>query len=299
MSSINLTSKKVLGSYNSKVQLGNLRKTNPSKALLYCFLIVVAVFQVYPLLYLFFFSLKSNAEIFGGNILGLPQDWLWSNYDTVLSSSDMPIYFFNSTLVTVISILAVIFLGGTAGYAIQRMRWKFNKVVLTIFLLGIMVPTQSSLLPLFQNLSKINMTDSYLALILPYVAFGLPLSIYIFTGFYESIPYEMEESGCIEGCNIFQIYWHIILPLVKPAIATIAIFTYRNVWNELLFAVTFITKKAYKTIPVGLLSLRGRYSTKWGPIGAALLIAVLPSLVLYFVLSKQVQESMTSGAVKG
>lgn len=299
MSSINITKRKSLGATDDGILINSSPRIKPGKILLYAFLLSVAIFQVYPLIYLFFFSLKSNAEIFGGNILGLPQDWLWSNYKTVFSSSDMPIYFFNSTLVTVISILAVIFLGGTSGYAIQRMRWKLSKVVLTIFLLGIMVPTQSSLLPLFQNLSKINMTDSYLALILPYVAFGLPIAIYIFTGFYESIPFEMEESGCIEGCNIFQIYWHIILPMVKPAIATIAIFTYRNVWNELLFAVTFITKKVYKTVPVGLLSLRGRYSTKWGPIGAALLIAVLPSLVLYFILSKQVQESMTSGAVKG
>ncbi len=276
-----------------------MKKLSPSKIMLYGFLAVVALVQIYPLIYLFFFSLKSNAEIFGGNVAGFPQDWLWSNYKSVFSNSDMPTYFFNSTIVTVISISVVIFLGGTIGYAIERMKWKYSKLVLTIFLLGIMIPTQSSLLPLFMNLSRLHMTDSYQALIIPYVSFGLPIAIYIFTGFYESIPYEMEESGCLEGCNIFQIYAHIILPLVKPAIATIAIFTYRNVWNELLFAVTFITKKAYKTVPVGLMSLRGRYSTKWGPIGAALLIAVLPSLLLYFILSRQVQESMTSGAVKG
>lgn len=276
-----------------------MKKFNIKNTPLYSFLIVVALIQIYPLIYLFFFSLKSNSEIFGGNIAGLPTNWLWSNYKSIFSNSDMPTYFFNSTVVTVISILMVIFLGGTIGYAIERMRWRYSKLVLTIFLLGIMIPSQSSLLPLFMNLSHFNMTDSYQALILPYVSFGLPISIYIFTGFYESIPFEMEESGCLEGCSIFQIYSYIIMPMVKPAIATIAIFTYRNVWNELLFAVTFITKKAYKTVPVGLMSLRGRYSTKWGPIGAALLIAVLPSLILYFILSKQVQESMTSGAIKG
>ncbi|MGL1893463.1 MAG: carbohydrate ABC transporter permease [Spirochaetaceae bacterium] len=269
------------------------------KPLLYTFLIIVALFQIYPLVYLFFFSLKDNGEIFGGNVAGLPQNWLWSNYSNVFNNSDMPIFYFNSALITTISIAAVIVLGGTAAYAIQRMKWKYSGLILTIFLLGIMIPTQSSLLPLFTNLSALKMTNSYQALILPYVAFGLPIAIYIFTGFYHSIPYEMEESGCLEGCNIFQIYFHLILPLVKPAIATIAIFTYRNVWNELLFAVTFITNKAYKTVPVGLMSLRGRYSTKWGPIGAALLIAVLPSLIIYFVLSRQVQESLASGAVKG
>lgn len=275
------------------------RRVKPSVVLLYTFLGVVAFIQIYPLIYLFFFSLKDNGEIFGGNILGIPQQWLWSNYSAIFGNSDMLLYFFNSTLVTTISIIAVLLLGGTAAYAIQRMKWKLSQPVLLIFLLGIMIPTQSSLLPLFTNFSKLNIVDSYWALILPYVAFELPVAIYIFTGFYESIPFEMEESGCLAGCNIFQIYFHIILPMVKPAVATIAIFTYRNVWNELLFAVVFISKKAFKTVPVGLLSLRGRYSTQWGPIGAALLIAVLPSLILYFLLSKQVQESMTSGSVKG
>ncbi len=266
---------------------------------LYTFLILVAIIQIYPLIYLFFFSLKSNGEIFGGNVMGPPRDWLWSNYSVILSKSDMPLYFLNSTVVTTLSILLVIILGGTAAYGIERMKWKYSKIVLTVFLLGIMIPTQASLLPLFSVFSKNGITNSYLALILPYVAFGLPVAIYIFTGFYESIPYEMEESGCLEGCNIFQIFGHIILPMVKPAVATIAIFTYRNVWNELLFAVVFISEKAFKTVPVGLMSLTGRYSTKWGPIGAGLLLAVLPSLILYFLLSKKVQESMMNGAIKG
>ncbi len=298
MSSINLSKKESLTLTQNDL-LTKIKGISIGKTLVFCFLVIVAVVQIYPLIYLFFFSLKNNAEILGGNVAGLPQQWLWANYKTIFSNSDMPLYFFNSTVITISSIFAVLYLSGTAGYAITRMKWKYSKLVLVIFLLGIMVPVQSSLLPLFKNFSAIGMTNSYLALIIPYVAFGLPIAVYIFTGFYESIPYEMEESGCLEGCNIFQIYAHIILPMVKPAVATIAIFTYRGVWNELLFAVTFITKKAYKTVPVGLMSLQGRYSTKWGPIGAALLIAALPSLILYFILSKQVQESMTSGAVKG
>lgn len=296
MSSIEIAEKK--GYSFAKISLLNAR-VKPSTVLLYSFLSIVFLVQVYPLIYLFFFSLKNNSEILGGNVVGLPENWLWRNYLSVFGSSDMPKYFFNSALVTLISIIGVLFLGGTAGYAIQRMKWKLNKIVLIIFLLGIMIPTQSSLLPLFINFSKVELTDSYLALIIPYIAYGLPVAIYIFTSFYETIPFEMEESACIEGCSIFQIFGHIIFPMVKPAVATIAILTYRGVWNELLFAFVFITKKAYKTIPVGLMTLEGRYSTEWGPMGAALLIAALPSLVLYFVLSKQVQASMVSGSVKG
>lgn len=297
MSSIELTQKKEfpLG----KVNLLNVGAVKPSKVILYTFLAFVALVQVYPLIYLFFFSLKDNGEILGGNVLGLPHNWLWSNYRSIFGNSDMPLYFFNSALITSISIIAVLILGGTAAYAIQRMKWRFSKLVLIIFLLGIMIPQQSSLLPLFINFSRVNLTDSYMALIIPYVAYGLPVAIYIFTSFFESIPLEMEESGALEGCSIIQIFFYLIFPMVKPAVATIAILTYRGVWNELLFAFIFITKKAYKTVPVGLMTLEGRYSVQWGPMGAALLIAALPSLILYFVLSKQVQDSMVAGAIKG
>ncbi len=280
-----------------------LHKKRPSpnigKLLLYIFLVSFALIQIYPLIYLFLFSLKSNGEIFHGNVTGLPEEWLWSNYKVVLENSDMPLYFLNSVIVTSLTIVGVIILGGSAAYAIQRMRWKYSKLVLIIFLLGIMIPYHSALLPLFMILRNFKLLDSYAALVIPYVAFGLPAAIYIFTGFYQSIPYEMEESACLEGCSIYQSFFRIILPMVKPAVATIAIFTYRNAWNELMFAFSFISKKAYKTIPIGLMALNGRFSTKWGPIGAALLLAVIPSLLIYLVLSKRVQDSLRAGAVKG
>jgi len=269
------------------------------KVFLYIFLGVFAIIQTYPLFYLFFFSLKSNDEIFTGNVAGLPRQWLWNNYSSVLENSDLPLYFFNSTVVTALTILLIIILGASAAYAIERMRWKFSRLVLTVFLLGIMIPYHSALLPLFVILRNFKILDSYAALVIPYTAFGLPVAIYIFTGFYQSIPYEMEESACLEGASIYQTFFRIILPMVKPAVATIAIFTYRNAWNELMFAVSFISEKAYKTIPIGLLTLNGRFSTQWGPIGAALFLAVLPSLLIYLVLSKQVQESLRAGAVKG
>lgn len=269
------------------------------KAALYSLLGLFALIQTYPLFYLFFFSLKSNDEIFLGNVAGLPENWLWGNYAAVLQNSDLPLYFFNSTVVTSLTIALIVLLGATAAYAIERMRWKWSRAVLILFLLGIMIPYHSALLPLFVILRSVKILDSYGALVIPYVAFGLPVAIYIFTGFYQSLPYEMEESACLEGATIYQTFFRIILPMVKPAIATIAIFTYRNAWNELMFAVSFISDKAYKTIPIGLMALNGRFSTQWGPIGAALFMAILPSLIMYLALSKQVQDSLRAGAVKG
>lgn len=289
----------------SEVLILNMKKISMrkeyslSQIMIFIFLSFFTVIQLFPLIYLFLFSLKSNNEIFLGNVMGLPENWLWSNYSRVLSNSDLPLYLMNSVIVTTATIFFIVLLGGSAAYAIARMRWKLKKTTLIIFLLGIMVPYHAALLPLFVILRDFKLLDSYVALILPYVAFGLPAAIYIFTGFFKSVPYELEESACLDGCSIYKTYFYIILPIVKPAIATIAIFTYRNAWNELMFAVAFISKKAFKTIPIGLMALNGRFTTDWGAIGAALFMASLPSLLIYLFLSKQVQDSVRAGAVKG
>jgi len=274
-------------------------KFNPGNMAILLFLSLFTFIQIYPLIYLFLFSLKSNNEIFLGNVMGLPETWLWKNYSRVLANSDLPLYLLNSIIVTSATILLVILLGSSAAYAIQRMRWKLSKATLVIFLLGIMVPYHAALLPLFVILRNLKILDSYAALIIPYVAFGLPAAIFIFTGFFKSVPYELEESACLDGCSIYKTFYYIILPMVKPAIATIAIFTYRSAWNELMFAVSFISKKAFKTIPIGLMSLNGRFVTDWGAIGAALFMASLPSLLIYLFLSQRVQDSVRAGAVKG
>jgi raffinose/stachyose/melibiose transport system permease protein len=162
-----------------------------------------------------------------------------------------------------------------------------------------MIPIHATLLPLFVILKNLHILDSYLALIIPYVAFALPMGIFILTGFLYSIPHELEEAACIDGCNIYQIFTRIILPLLKPGLATVAIFTYLSTWNELMFANTFISSENLKTITVGILSLAGQYTTDWGPIGAGLMIATIPTLIIYILLSDQVQKSLITGAVKG
>lgn len=130
--------------------------------------------------------------------------------------------------------------------------------------MGMMVPIHAALLPLFIILSKAHMLNSYLSLIIPYVAFGLPMAIYLFISFMESLPRELEEAAAIDGCGIYQMFFRIILPLIRPAIATVSIFTFISAWNELMFAVTFINKAEYKTLTVGIMSMVGAYTTKWG-----------------------------------
>lgn len=280
----------------------NMRTKSPfrlGRVFLQVFLVVWAAIQIYPLIWLALFSLKDNGEIFGGNIAGLPQQFLWGNYVEAFSQGNVLQYFFNSAFVTGVTIVCVLLLSSMTAYAVSRMMWKLSSATMTTILLGMMVPIHAALLPLFMVLSKLKLLNSYWALIIPYVAFGLPMAVFILTGFLKGIPREMEESATIDGCNIYQIFFSIILPLIRPAIATVSIFTYLSSWNELMFAVTFISKKEFKTLTVGIMGMVGSYVTRWGPIGAGLMIATLPTILIYVLLSDQVQKSMIAGAVKG
>ncbi|NJD03120.1 MAG: carbohydrate ABC transporter permease [Ruminiclostridium sp.] len=274
-------------------------KRSMSQYILNSFLIIYTVIQIYPLFWLLLFSFKDNSEIFSGNVMGLPTHLLWQNYKNAIINANIGLFFINSIIVTFGTIVISGILACMAAYAITRMKWKLSKPVLVLFLLGMMIPLHASLLPLFITLRSLKLISTYWALILPYVGFALPMAIFILSGFLESIPGELEEAACIDGASIYRIFYLIILPLMRPAIAAISIFTFLSAWNELMFGVTFISKQSMKTLTVGILSLQGRYSIEWGPIGAGLVIATFPSLIIYILMSSQVQASLTTGALKG
>lgn len=272
---------------------------NGKKAVSYTFLGLWALINLFPIYWMFTFSLKSNDEIFGENIIGIPKDWIWSNYDEAINVGNMGQYFFNSTVVTFVTIALTIFCALMATYALSRMEWKGRKVVNNVFMLGLTVPIHAAILPVFIILRNLKMTNSYQALIIPYTAFALAMAIMICQSFVENIPRELEEAACIDGCSVFGIFRRIVVPLMKPALSTVAIFTFLQAWNELMFAVIFISDEKYRTLSVGIQALSGSYTTKWGPIGAGLVIATFPTLILYIFMSKKIQESLMAGAIKG
>lgn len=276
-----------------------MKKLKISGVLQYSILIIWTLVNLFPLYWMFTFSLKENSEIFGENIIGLPKKWLWSNYVTALTTGNMGRYFFNSIVVTGSTIVLTTLFALMATYALTRLEWKGRKLVNNIFMLGLTVPIHAAILPVFIILRSLKMTNSYQALIIPYVAFALAMAIMVSGSFMVNIPKELEEAACIDGCGVFSIFFRIIFPLMKPAISTIGIFTFLSAWNELMFAVIFISDSKYRTLPVGIQTLSGSYTTDWGPIGAALVIATLPTLVVYCFMSKKVQKSLIAGAVKG
>lgn len=274
-------------------------KSSLGKKIVFVILIIWAAIQLFPLYWMFTFSLKDNSEIFGQNIIGLPRNRLWSNYSEALTTGNMGRYFFNSVIVTGGTILLTTMLALMATYALTRMIWRGQKVMNIIFMLGLTVSIHAAILPVFIILRNLKMLDSYQALILPYSAFALSMAILISGSFMQSIPRELEESACIDGCSVYGIFFRIILPLMKPALSTIGIFVFLQAWNELMFAVIFISSSKYRTLSVGIQTLCGAYTTDWGPIGAALVIATFPTLIVYCFMNKKIQESLLVGAVKG
>lgn len=262
-------------------------------------LIIWSLVQLFPLYWMLTFSLKENSEIFGSNIIGLPHKWLWSNYTEALGAGNMLQYFMNSLFVTLMTILITVLAATLATYALTRMVWRGRKITMSIFLLGITIPIHAVILPVFLVLSKLKMVNSYQALIIPYSAFALSMAIMICASFMVSIPRELEEAACLDGCNLLGVFWHVILPMMRPALATLSIFIFLQAWNELMFAVIFISDSKYRTITVGIQNLSGSFTTDWGPIGAALVIATFPVLIAYAFFSRKIQEGLVAGALKG
>ncbi|WP_232229066.1 carbohydrate ABC transporter permease [Paenibacillus zanthoxyli] len=180
------------------------------------------------------------------------------------------------------------------------MRWKFRESVRLYMTIGMFMPLQVIMIPLAILVRDFHLTNTYGALIVPYVAIGLPFSCLIFYGFMKGIPGELEESACMDGANIYRMFIQIIVPVVTPAIATVAIFQFLSNWNEFMLAYILISDEAMKTLPLGLLFFQGQYSTDWGGMGAVMTIASLPMVIIYLFFSEQVENAMTVGsAVKG
>ena len=271
-----------------------------SSVLIQIFLVVWLVLCIFPLYWLFTFALKDNTEIFGGNVIGLPNNWLFSNFAAAWGSGGkIGLYLRNSLIDTAAVLLLTSVFGFMTAYGLLRMRWKGQKAVMTYIMLGLMIPVHAALIPLWRILNMLGVLKTHFGLIIPYTAFNIPMTILIISGFISGIPEEMEEAAYIDGSGVFRTAFTIILPMMVPAMVTAAIFVFLQVWNELLMASVFVSSESVRTLTSGVQQMFGQYQTDWGPIGAALVIATLPTLILYLCMSGQVQKSLIAGAVKG
>mgnify|MGYP000929000472 FL=1 len=211
----------------------------------------------------------------------------------------IPQYLLNSVIVNGVSVLATVILAVAMAYAFTRMRWKLKKTILTFVLLGMMIPIHGTLLPNYIVFGKLGISDSYAGLIIPYVAFNLPLAVFIMTGFLESVPRAIEESAVIDGCGIFRIVFQIALPLLKPAVSTVAIMTFLNTWNEFIMASTYLSNDIYRTLPFAVYNFSGQYASNYSVQFAVMNMVAIPSLVFYIIFNEQITKGAAEGALKG
>lgn len=252
---------------------------------------------IYPLIWLGLSGLKSNRDFFI-NTWKLPEEWLWQNYKAAWDAG-VGDYFFNSVFVTVVSVVLILLIGAMAAYGLSRFHFKGQNILLVMILSGLMLAPQVSLIPLYKLLQTIGLYNTYGALILPYVAFQLPFAIFLMRSYFLSIPRELEESAIIDGCNSWKVFWHIILPMGRPIIASSALLTGMYVWNEFMFALVFIEDSSLRTIPVGLMNLRSQLNTNFGIQLAGLAISAIPMIVAYILFQKQFVRGISAGGVKG
>ncbi len=264
----------------------------------YLLLSFLALVFLYPIALMILTAFKSTREIFL-NPFGLPKIWSIQPFVDVWQEAHFNIYFVNSVIVSLISLFILLTAASMSAYALARFKFKFNGLIFMLFLAGIMIPIRLGILPLFILMKDLNLLDTRLSLIFTYAASGMPMSVFILTGFFKTIPYELSDAARVDGCNEFQIFYKIMLPLVRPALATVTIVNFVPWWNDFFFPLLFIKSDALKTIPLGMTIFFGQYMTDWGLLFAGMLLASIPLFVLYVFMSKQFISGLTSGAVKG
>lgn len=264
------------------------------------FIFILVIIETYPIFWMITAALKRPTEFVTKPAFALPDSFYFQNFIDAWTRGNMGLFFKNSIINTFVALIFIVIFSMTIGFAVTKMEWKLKGFFRQFFLLGIMVPVATALLPLFQIYNKMNLINTRASLILTYIAFGLSLSIFLVSGYMKSLSNEIMEAAVIDGCGIYSMFCRIVFPLMKNAAVTVLVLQFFYKWNDLIFSMTFINDTKLKTIQTGLLYFSNEFGAKnWGAIFASVTMSVLPMLVLYMILNKTVIEGMTAGAVKG
>lgn len=277
--------------------MNNHTRKITKKILLYLVSLFFLFIFIYPLYFVVISSVKTNTEIFTSPFQ-FPTEFHFENYKTAIEIGNIGRQFLNSMFLAIVTLALTALAASMVSFAISRLRFKGQGAVRVYFVMGMMVPIQSIIVPLAWAINNFNIRDNYLILILLFTASHMPLATFIITGSMNSLPTSLEEAAIIDGCSIYKVFSRIVLPLVKPAIATVGIFVFMYTWNDLLVSMVFIGKAELRTISVGLLNFVGASKSDYGALMAAIFIAILPPLTMYLVLQENVVKGLTSGANK-
>ncbi|MDF2805678.1 MAG: sugar transporter permease [Cellulosimicrobium sp.] len=270
------------------------------RTLLTVTIVAIVVVQVYPLAWLFLTSFRTAADFAGGNPFAIPGELTLDNYARAFATGNLWMNIVNSFVVTLGASALIVVAGMMGAFALQVLGFRFSGLVRALFLLGIIVPVQIALVPLFVDYAQVGLLDTYASMIIPLAAFSLPMAIYLFSSFYEYIPREMYEAASLDGAGPYRIFARITTPLSVNTIITVVLVNSIFIWNDFIFANTFVLSDGLKTIPLGLQNYIGAMgNTDWTATFAAVCVTVTPLLLVFLVLNKAMINGLESGATKG
>ena len=266
--------------------------------LIYIFLILLAIIYIVPLLWVLITSLKDDSTLMLSP-WAMPASIEWGNYEFAWTKGHLGTAMLNSLIVCTTTLVVSMLFGSMAAFSIAKLRWKLSKLTMYYFLIGMMIPIHTILIPLFVQFSGWKMSNTLIGIIIPYITFSLPITIYIMVGFFEGIPNELFEAACIDGCSVYKMFSTVAIPLAKTGFMVTGLMSFVSNWNELLLAMVFISNEAKKTLPVSLTKFVGPYHTNYCQMFAAIMIAIVPTIIAYVAFANQIVEGLTAGAVKG
>ncbi|NLO99249.1 MAG: carbohydrate ABC transporter permease [Clostridiaceae bacterium] len=267
------------------------------KALINFIMTIIGITFLFPLFWMLNISFKTRSEVYD-NPFGLPEEWVFNNYGDALEKFNFPRYLSNSIIYSVSTIIITVLLGSMLAYCISRMKWKHKGFALSYISMGLIVPAQVVIIPILIMTNKIGLKGTHLGLILPYSAFALSSCVLMLYAFFRGLPVELEEAACIDGCNVYQTYFRIILPIVRPAIATQCVLIFMNTYNEFFLAFILGAEDKIRPLTVGLLNFFVSIGVNhWGQIGAAMIITSLPTIIVYIIGNEQIEKALTAGAI--
>jgi raffinose/stachyose/melibiose transport system permease protein len=259
---------------------------------------IVGAFILIPVIYSVLGGFKENSEL-SSNPFGLPETWVTANYTDVLGSGSFWLQMWNSTFIAIITTVLTVALAALAGFIFARYSFRGRELLFTLFTAGLMFPFAVAILPIFVLLRTFGLLDNPLGVILTQAAFGLPLTIIILRGFFRSIPGEIEEAAIIDGCSPFGFFWRILLPMARPAIATVSVLAIVGAWNNFMLPLVVFSEEASWTLPLGIQQFQGQYASDTARILAYLVLAMVPALGFYAIAERHLVGGLTAGATKG
>ena len=269
-----------------------------SKTLIFTFLGIIVIAQIFPFVWLFSYSIKKSSELFGPELLSFPKEPQWTNYYRAFTQGRIPVYLANTLMIVIPSVVLGTILPFCLAYACTRMEWKLKKLAWSIVIVGMTIPIHTTLLPNFLWYRIFHLIDTRLALIISYMAFTMSFNAIVFSGFLVTIPKSMEESAFIEGAGYFSILRNIIAPISVNGFITVGIMTFLSHWNDFLMANTYLATESKRTLPFSIIRFAGQYASDYAVQFAVMMLVSLPPLILYFAFSKWMLTGVTAGAVK-